>query len=402
MESVNSRNSYYSQPRFESAQAETLPPDSAVMAKIYESAKAPPELASLAVLNTILVNFAVLNKHATVFGTVFGHFSSLMNKMPANLQEASVVKIKSNEGRDNSPPSSDEISAFLEELKTYGTIEIQQAIATYAKCDPAALLTIGIKRYDKKMARQNHLSNEVFPKISNEIAWIIYGYLNNKSLGAMRQVSVSASHMLNSLWERNISVKQVGFFGASELHAFYKILDVPSLTMSINGFSGRDVFIGMIQSLSENDRIREVNFTLGSYLKLTLEEMAQLTKLTKLTSLNIQCNRLPNGSWVHLKNLTNLTSLNIGSNDLGPERVSHLENLTNLTFLNISFNNLGAGGVAHITKLTSLTYLGIGDNHLGYGDGAHLANLTNLTSLDLGGTELAFDDAVHLTKLTKL
>jgi hypothetical protein len=402
MEPVSSRTSYYSQPRFESAHAETLPPDVAVMSKIYESAKAPPELASLAVLNTILVNFAVLNKHSTMFGSVFGHFSSLMNKMPDNLQEASVVKIKCKEDRDSSPPSAVEIGDFLEELKTCGTLEIQQAIAKYNKYDPATLLTNGIKRYDLKMAKPNRLSAKVFPTLPNDLTWLISGYLNNMSLGAMRLVSVAAYHKLNSLWKRTISVEQVGIFGASEFHAFYKVLDVPSLTLSITGLWGRDLIIGMIKSLSKNDRIKEVDFRVGSYLKLTLEEMAQLTKLTKLTSLNIRCIRPQLGSWVHIKNLTNLTSLNIVSNGLGPNRVAHLENLTNLTFLNISSNNLGAGGVAHITKLTSLTYLGIGDNHLGYGDGAHLANLTNLTSLDLGGTELAFDDAVHLTKLTKL
>jgi hypothetical protein len=250
-------------------------------------------------------------------------------------------------------------------------------------------------------------STRIFELIPNEVSINIGSYMNNRSLNAMRQVSLAAHNAFNGLWERQIPLDNITEAEINNFYAYYRSLDVSCLAITI--ISAKTGLLELIQSLSENDHLKEIKLIVkGVGLESVDVDIAHLAKLTKLTELNISSDKLGVGDAAHLTKLTKLTKLTLSrlwprfEQGLGPDDAASMAKLTNLILLSINDNDLGWEGAAHVAKLTKLILLNIGYNELGPVGAAHLTSLTNLTSLVIEGNELGTDGLAHLTKLREL
>jgi Leucine-rich repeat (LRR) protein len=316
------------------------------------------------------------------------------------LQHAVVLLILSKKNKENFHVSSNEIQEALRELKAHSTLEIARVIRDYEQQPTESLLTRGFNLYT-----QNTSSNIVFIRLPDEIKSSIFEYLDNPSCRAMRQVSIRSHELTNKLWRRQMLLAGVQESDMNVFYKYYDTLDVPSLTIEVNSINS-NLFKGLIQSLMDNERIKEVKLTVKSD-KLESADVPQLAKLTKLIKLDISGNNLADSS-TQLAGLTNLTWLNINDNRLDSNVTAQLTNLTKLASLYIGDNELLAAGVAHLGKLTTLTMLDIANNALGSDDETQpadltaLASMTNLTTLDICDNALTSYDVAHLANLTNL
>jgi hypothetical protein len=134
---------------------------------------------------------------------------------------------------------------------------------------------------------------------------------------------------------------------------------------------------------------------------------SQLSELTQLTSLNLECwvmsGRMSDG----LSNLSQLTHLDLSMAAIStqPGEFSGLTQLTYLDLSGVAFTN--SVQLSDFTHLTQLTYLNAGCGWLGrqtaiYGRLDHLSNLTQLTFLDISRCDIGGSIPSSLMRLSQL
>ncbi|MPR33710.1 leucine-rich repeat domain-containing protein [Salmonirosea aquatica] len=183
---------------------------------------------------------------------------------------------------------------------------------------------------------------------------------------------------------------------------------------------------GLIYSKNEGPRNRVTQFETARFPKslrkiilseLEISDGTFLSKMTTLTTLDLNGNQIRSGSFVG--KLTNLTTLNLGSTrirewlflgklsnltalDLSGNQIwigSFLSNLSNLTMLNLSGNQIRDW--SYLSKMPNLTALDLSGNQIS--DGSYLAKMANLTTLDLSGNYIRdWSFLENLIKLTTL
>ncbi|GAB2289469.1 hypothetical protein Dimus_023778 [Dionaea muscipula] len=107
-----------------------------------------------------------------------------------------------------------------------------------------------------------------------------------------------------------------------------------------------------------------------------------LSKLSKLTHLDLSFNHLIGKVPLSLTNLSRLSYLNLGHNNLDGEIPFSIGKLSRLTHLRLSRNNLIGKVPVSLANLTQLSYLNLAYNSL-VGEVPSLANLTKMIFLDL-------------------
>jgi internalin A len=130
--------------------------------------------------------------------------------------------------------------------------------------------------------------------------------------------------------------------------------------------------------------------------------VSKLSLLTRLTSLDLEGNRVGAKGARALAALTGLTSLRLSGNQIGDEGARTLAGLTGLTYLDLSSNQIGDEGARALAGLTGLTYLDLSSSQIGDEGARALAGLTGLTSLGLSGNQIRAEGACALATLTRL
>ena len=122
----------------------------------------------------------------------------------------------------------------------------------------------------------------------------------------------------------------------------------------------------------------------------------------RVTGLELQENNLSGELLAELGRLTNLSSLHLGWNNLSGPIPVELSQLTNLESLNLAANALSGPIPVELSRLTNLSNLELHQNDLSGPLPAELGRLTNLESLDLAANALSGPIPVELSRLTNL
>ncbi|MDR0197008.1 MAG: leucine-rich repeat domain-containing protein [Oscillospiraceae bacterium] len=117
-----------------------------------------------------------------------------------------------------------------------------------------------------------------------------------------------------------------------------------------------------------------------SWKDLTSEDIAPLKFMTKLTKLDLSCNRISDVGAI--KGLTKLRELNLSDNMI--RKIAPLADLTNLRVLNLSNNDIG--GLSPLRGLVKLSELKINGNNVR--SVVSLKNMVNLKTLELEDNEI--------------
>ena len=128
----------------------------------------------------------------------------------------------------------------------------------------------------------------------------------------------------------------------------------------------------------------------------------ELSQLTNLESLNLADNALSGPIPVELSRLTNLGNLELHQNDLSGPLPAELGRLTNLESLDLASNALSGPIPVELSRLTNLRNLFLGWNNLSGFIPPELGRLTNLENLDLASNALSGPIPVELSRLTSL
>ena len=155
-----------------------------------------------------------------------------------------------------------------------------------------------------------------------------------------------------------------------------------------------------------NEKIQGMNyegpapFTYGR--GTTDDDLALLTHLKKLKSLDLTYTNITDAGLSHLTKLDGLSTLLLNSTDISDVGMVHIGQLGQLERLSIGSTHVGDAGIAHLSKMENLTYLDLSETFITNVGLMHLKNLLNLTRLDLRGTSVDDAGLMHLTNLTKL
>ena len=160
-----------------------------------------------------------------------------------------------------------------------------------------------------------------------------------------------------------------------------------------------------IQSLQEFPALESLSY--GSYVvkKLTGQSIQHVSKIGRLSKLNVGMFPISDAELGGLVKLTNLTELRIGACQISDEGLSFLPALTQLRSLTLSGNGpkLTNKCLDIVTKLTDLEELRISDQRKINDDGLkQIGELSKLRKLDLNGTLITDATMVHLNNLPLL
>ena len=146
------------------------------------------------------------------------------------------------------------------------------------------------------------------------------------------------------------------------------------------------LFFGLRKGLDDLTRFVEfpklVHLALES-CDVDTEGVEFLSRLSNLTSLNVNDNQIGVQGAESLSRLSNLTSLSVDHNQIGDQGVEFLSRLSNLTSLSVEYNQIGDQGAEFPSRLSNLTSLNVDRNQIGDQGAESLSRLSNLTSLDL-------------------
>lgn len=136
--------------------------------------------------------------------------------------------------------------------------------------------------------------------------------------------------------------------------------------------------------------------------KLNDKGAEHLSKLLKLTRLDLSFNQIGPAGAEHISKLLNLTVLHLGGNKIGDVGAEHIGKLLNLIELYLGANQIGPVGAEHISKLIKLTVLYLAGNKIGDAGTEHIGKLINLTELNLARNQIGPAGAGHISKLLNL
>lgn len=251
----------------------------------------------------------------------------------------------------------------------------------------------------KRLALANYLglTDQEFSSLSNLVN------LTSLKLDTLKNFSGNALEVLSKLVKLN-SLSLDDCAGVQEENYVY-LSNLTNLT-SLEVKNVEDLPDDIISILAKISKLTYLSLESSPRVE---EDLAQLSKLENLLSLNLFCSWSPD-ELPSLSSLTKLTSLDLGIEmNLGPLIgdiiILHLSNLANLKSLHLEcWESVTDVGLSHISRFTNLTDLNLGglegitDNGL-----IHFSNFKNLTSLFLDFCkQLTGDGLAHLSNCTNL
>ncbi len=179
----------------------------------------------------------------------------------------------------------------------------------------------------------------------------------------------------------------------------------------------------MIQALSKMPKLTHLNLSRN---EIDAEEAGEIFKISNLVSLDLSennINYLRNEAFSKMKNLTHLnlarnnihffgdqyssekpsiTHLNLSENNININSIRCLSKLKSITNLDLSKNNIIDNEVVVISEMENLTHLKLSQNKIGDQGVSKLSGMSNLIQLDLSGNEIGDDGAFAISKMTNL
>lgn len=98
--------------------------------------------------------------------------------------------------------------------------------------------------------------------------------------------------------------------------------------------------------------------------KITTDELACLTRLRELESLDLSGSNITDSGLVHLKGLVKLKSLDLSDTEITDAGLVHLKGLVKLESFNLGVAGISDVGLKHLQGLTSLTGLNLQDTEV--------------------------------------
>ena len=185
------------------------------------------------------------------------------------------------------------------------------------------------------------------------------------------------------------------------LVAFYHATNGQIWRHSVNWLS--DAPLGYWEGVGVDHNGRVTELYLPDNLLIRKIPWEHLAKLTELSSLILNGNRLSGSIPPEVGSLTNLEILDLDGNRLSGSIPLELGSLTKLERLDLKGNQLtGSIPWEHLLKLTNLTGLNLEGNQLTGSIPSELGSLTNLERLELGGNRLTGSIPPELGSLTNL
>jgi hypothetical protein len=184
-------------------------------------------------------------------------------------------------------------------------------------------LTLEMYQLVEELDKLNRDRQPVFNLLTKDVEPQILGYLDIKSLRAMRLVSkVTCDRVSGTLTKKHINFANLNRLERITTHLcdYYKNLSLPCVSIKISKVDSEKVpelFIQLMASLSANNKIREIKLDV-SYNGLNTGEIWAISQVSTITELDLSLNSLGPLEAQIISGMANLTSLKINRNNLGP------------------------------------------------------------------------------------
>lgn len=142
--------------------------------------------------------------------------------------------------------------------------------------------------------------------------------------------------------------------------------------------------------LQPND-IQEITFGGAHGPEIGNEDLAHLSRLIGLLSLDVNFKKIDDTGLVHLRPLTCLVSLNLSYTDVGSNGLKNLLGMSGLRYLQLQYTEMNDVGMIYVSKLPNLSFLEISDTSVSDGGFMRLHALKQLK--ELGAENLNISDA---------
>ena len=133
-----------------------------------------------------------------------------------------------------------------------------------------------------------------------------------------------------------------------------------------------------------------------------LRQLASLTPLTQVRSLDLCGSRITDTGLRHLAGMTKLGNLDLGFTKITDAGLAHLGQMTVLKNLSLVSTNITDAGLVRLAGMTQLEHLDIGYTKITDTGLEHLARMTELKNLDLRDTKITDAGLERLAGMTQL
>ncbi len=144
---------------------------------------------------------------------------------------------------------------------------------------------------------------------------------------------------------------------------------------------------GIVPALAQLPSLKQISFYRAS---IRDDDLAGLSELRQLESLDLQRTRVTDAGLIHLRNLSKLKTLRLGGygTEIKDKGIRYLATLSNLEELSLDRTSITDAALAHLRGLNKLKSLSVREVLVDQGL-VHLADLRSLTQLDLDSTFLS-------------